>query len=227
MANFKQATRKVGKFLKKNGYIFLIVICIAAIGTIIGVTVYKNNQISDPITQLDPPADVPVIDDTPTNPDPDVPSSDDDDIPPVPVDVPISFVAPVNGTVQTDYSTTTLCWNQTLGQYSTHEAVDFVSTSDQNVYAVCDGVVSEVVSGDPLLGNYAIITHEDGYVSRYYSLGDTMQVIAGQTVVKGDVIGVMSNSMQKEFLDGVHLHFEMSKDNVDIDPLSVLVLNEK
>ena len=44
MANFKQAMRKVGKFLKKNGYIFLIIICIAAIGTMIYLAVDNSNN---------------------------------------------------------------------------------------------------------------------------------------------------------------------------------------
>ncbi|MBR2486076.1 MAG: peptidoglycan DD-metalloendopeptidase family protein [Clostridia bacterium] len=47
------------------------------------------------------------------------------------------------------------------------------------------------------------------------------------TVTEGDVIGTMSTTMAKESLDGNHLHFEMSKDGVDIDPLSVIILNEK
>jgi murein DD-endopeptidase MepM/ murein hydrolase activator NlpD len=37
----------------------------------------------------------------------------------------------------------------------------------------------------------------------------------------------MSTSMATESLDGNHLHFEMSKDGQDINPLEVIPLEEK
>lgn len=207
----------------------LILLCIASVATVIALAAtgnfgeqtididgeQNNNDNTDIPTVGDPddkPSDTPIV-----KPDPPV-----DD---TPVDTPLSFTAPCNGTVTVSYSDTVLVWNSTLGQYSTHLAVDFVA-EDLRVLAVAGGTVKEV-GYDALDGNYVIITHKDGYESRYFSLGDGVTLKAGDTVAEGDVIGTMSTTMATESLDGNHLHFEMSKDGVDIDPLSVIILNEK
>ena len=207
----------------------LILLCIASVATVIALAAtgnfgeqtididgeQNNNDNTDIPTVGDPddkPSDQPII-----KPDPPVVDT--------PVDTPLTFTAPCNGTVTVAYSDTVLVWNSTLGQYSTHLAVDFVA-EDLRVLAVASGTVKEV-GYDALNGNYVIITHKDGYESRYFSLGDGVTLKAGDTVAEGDVIGTMSTTMAKESLDGNHLHFEMSKDGVDIDPLSVIILNEK
>lgn len=207
----------------------LILLCIASVATVIALAAtgnfgeqtididgeQNNNGNTDIPTVVDPddkPGDTPIV-----KPDPPV-----DD---TPVDTPLTFTAPCMGTVTVNYSDTVLVWNSTLGQYSTHLAVDFVA-EDLRVLAVAGGTVKEV-GYDALDGNYVIITHKDGYESRYFSLGDGVSLKAGDTVAEGDVIGTMSTTMAKESLDGNHLHFEMSKDGVDIDPLSVIILNEK
>ena len=70
-------------------------------------------------------------------------------------------------------------------------------------------------------------TTRTGYQTRYYSLDEHVQVAKGDKVEKGQLLGTMSASRGSESLAGNHLHFEMSKDGVDIDPLDVLVLEEK
>lgn len=217
MANIKQTLRKIGKFFKKNGYIFLIIICIAAIGTMIGLAVANNNK---PYT---PPIDNNPIDNNNNNNNNNNDNNEDE----VPVDVEITFVVPVSGgAVMDERVHEAFYFNQTLDQMETHMGVDFVSEGDSNVYAVCDGVVTEA-GNEEFYGSYVIITHDDGYESRYYSLGGELAVIAGQTVRQGDVIGTMSDSYAPEYLDGVHLHFELYKDGVQINPLSVLITDDK
>lgn len=203
----------------------LILLCIASVATVIALAATgnfgeqsididgeQNNNDNTDIPTVGDPDDKPIV-----KPDPPV-----DD---TPVDTPLTFTAPCVGTVTVSYSDTVLVWNSTLGQYSTHLAVDFVA-EDLRVLAVAGGTVKEV-GYDALDGNYVIITHKDGYESRYFSLGDGVTLKAGDKVTEGDVIGTMSTTMAKESLDGNHLHFEMSKDGVDIDPLSVIILNEK
>ena len=116
-------------------------------------------------------------------------------------------------------------WNSTLGQYEAHLGVDFTG-DDLSVFAAEAGTVSEVGS-DPLDGTYVVIDHEDGYQTRYYSLGEELQVEKGDTVEKGQLLGTMAATRGSESLAGNHLHFEMSKDGADINPLDVLVLEEK
>ena len=228
MSKIAVATKRFSGFMKRNAMYLLILLCIASVATVIALAATgnfgeqsididgeQNNNDTDIPTVGDPddkPSDQPIV-----KPDPPV-----DD---TPVDTPLTFTAPCVGTVTVSYSDTVLVWNSTLGQYSTHLAVDFVA-EDLRVLAVAGGTVKEV-GYDALNGNYVIITHKDGYESRYFSLGDGVTLKAGDTVAEGDVIGTMSTTMAKESLDGNHLHFEMSKDGVDIDPLSVIILNEK
>lgn len=228
MSKIAVATKRFSGFMKRNAMYLLILLCIASVATVIALAATgnfgeqsididgeQNNNDTDIPTVGDPddkPSDTPIV-----KPDPPV-----DD---TPVDTPLTFTAPCVGTVTVSYSDTVLVWNSTLGQYSTHLAVDFVA-EDLRVLAVAGGTVKEV-GYDALDGNYVIITHKDGYESRYFSLGDGVTLKAGDTVAEGDVIGTMSTTMAKESLDGNHLHFEMSKDGVDIDPLSVIILNEK
>lgn len=229
MSKIAVATKRFSGFMKRNAMYLLILLCIASVATVIALAAtgnfgeqtididgeQNNNGNTDIPTVVDPddkPGDTPIV-----KPDPPV-----DD---TPVDTPLTFTAPCMGTVTVNYSDTVLVWNSTLGQYSTHLAVDFVA-EDLRVLAVAGGTVKEV-GYDALDGNYVIITHKDGYESRYFSLGDGVSLKAGDTVAEGDVIGTMSTTMAKESLDGNHLHFEMSKDGVDIDPLSVIILNEK
>lgn len=233
MSKIAVATKRFSGFMKRNAMYLLILLCIASVATVIALAATgnfgeqsididgeQNNNDNTDIPTVGDPDDKPNdnVDDKPIiNPDPPV-----DD---TPADTPLTFTAPCMGTVTVSYSDTVLVWNSTLGQYSTHLAVDFVA-EDLRVLAVAGGTVKEV-GYDALNGNYVIITHSEGYESRYYSLGDGVTLKAGDKVTEGDVIGTMSTTMAKESLDGNHLHFEMSKDGVDIDPLSVIILNEK
>ena len=225
MSKIAVATKRFSGFMKRNAMYLLILLCIASVATVIALAATgnfgeqnididgeQNNNDNTDIPTVGDPDDKPIV-----KPDPPV-----DD---TPVDTPLTFTAPCMGTVTVSYSDTVLVWNSTLGQYSTHLAVDFVA-EDLRVLAVAGGSVKEV-GYDAFDGNYVIITHKDGYESRYFSLGDGVTLKAGDTVAEGDVIGTMSTTMAKESLDGNHLHFEMSKDGVDIDPLSVIILNEK
>lgn len=218
MSKMSAAARKVGEFLKRNVFLILIVLCLACVATIIALAVTGDFN-------PDPGAAV-------VNPDPapggetQPPEDDDDDvIMPEPTEPELSFALPVNGMISKEYSDSVLAWNSTLGQYQVHLGVDFTG-DDLSVFAAERGTVTETGT-DILEGNYVIVDHGDGYVSRYYSLADELEVAKGDTVEKGQLIGTMSASRGSESLDGNHLHFEMSKDGVDIDPLSVIVLEEK
>ena len=104
--------------------------------------------------------------------------------------------------------------------------MDFVSETDVNVYASSNGKVKEI-DYNMLDGYYVVLEHEDGIVTKYCSLSGETTLKAGDTVKGGDVIGTMSDSMGSECLDGVHLHFEVYRNGELINPLEVLVLNEK
>lgn len=90
-------------------------------------------------------------------------------------------------------------------------ALDF-GLSYENVSAVAAGTVSQVATGQPntypngplSYGNYVLIDH-GGILSLYAHLS-AVNVVVGQAVNQGDVIGVSGNS---GYSSGPHMHFRL------------------
>lgn len=139
---------------------------------------------------------------------------------------PLSFTMPMNElTVVKEYSDTQLIYNATLNQWEAHKAYSLTS-ANLNVYAVARGTVSEVGNSFKL-GNYVVITHEDGLKSVYGSLSETVSVKLNDVVEKGQLLGTASTSASTQTKEGNHLHFEMYKDNVVINPSTYLNFESK
>lgn len=219
MNKFKSALIKTGKFLRKNVYYVIIVVAVAAICAIVGVTVSKTKQAknSTPVvndTNIENPADNPDPVGPTDNPTPDKPET-------------IVFIVPVkDGAVGASFSETELVFSKTLEQWSTHRAIDFMAEEGASVFAVWDGTVSEIVN-DPLYGYCVSISHGDGLVTKYCGLSDKVNVSVSQTVKKGAKIGEIGNNMVIESADGTHLHFETYKDGKLINPEDYFVQSEK
>jgi murein DD-endopeptidase MepM/ murein hydrolase activator NlpD len=64
-------------------------------------------------------------------------------------------------------------------------------------------------------GKLVIIDHENGFTT-YYGHNDTITVKAGQRVARGDAIGTAGTTGN---VTGPHLHFEVRKNGVPVDPL--------
>lgn len=138
-----------------------------------------------------------------------------------------TMMLPVAGaTISKEYSNTSLQYNATLKQYEAHMALDFVGAEGSRVYSVLDGTVSEV-GNNYLQGNYVVITHDNGLKSVYSSLDDSVSVSAGDSVKKGDVIGVIGKSAYSELEEGAHLHFELIDNDKKIDPAGYLDIENK
>lgn len=85
------------------------------------------------------------------------------------------------------------------------------------VAAALSGTVSNI-QNDDLLGNVIEIKHDDGVVTQYQSVKD-IKVSVGDKVKQGQVIAT-SNTSQLNQEAGTHLHFEIRKDNVPVNPVS-------
>lgn len=217
MSKFSVAMKRFGGFMKRNAFYFLIVLCIASVATVIALAVTRNDGLQgDAGASVSPNPDTPVI-----NPDdgkqPDVPT---------PVEEPLKFFMPCNdGTVSKNFSDTVLVWSPTLKQYATHLALDFTS-ADLNVFCSADGIIKEIGYNN-LDGNYVVVTHKDGYTTRYLSLESPCTLKTGATVKQGQLLGKMSTTQGSESADGAHVHFEVLKDGNPVNPVDVLVSSEK
>lgn len=221
MNKFKQGLNKVIKFLRKNIYYVLIIVCIAAIGTMITVTLARDKHRNSNLPTIVTPDDKPIV--TPGGDDPTVPVDDPNSNKPKPV----VFVNPVaNATISKNYSEVEAVYSKTLNQWSTHLGIDFVAEEGSAVVAVYDGYVAEIIN-DTMYGNVVTINHANGLSTKYYSLGDNVAVNVGQTITAGTKIGEISTSMLVESSDGAHLHFETLVNNSLVDPSSYFVTNNK
>ena len=132
-----------------------------------------------------------------------------------------TFMAPVaKYTLGMDYSRDSeyvLVFKKTLNEWSVHNGVDFLAEEGTDVVAICDGTVTSV-RNEYGMGNIVEITHADGLVSTYFSLGDEIDVEEGDKVKKGDKIGSVSTSAAYECAEGAHLHLEMKKDGKFVNP---------
>lgn len=136
---------------------------------------------------------------------------------PTPVPEPV-FMMPVVGEVTKTYAPDTLTWNETLGQWRTHPAVDIQAASGAAVMASEAGVVLDAYEDD-VYGYVIELGHARGYVTRYCSLATLELVKIGDTVVKGQVISSVGTTALMEAADGPHLHFEMEYDGERIMPV--------
>lgn len=221
---------KIKEFFKKNIYYFIIVLCLAAVATMITLTVL-NNQDNNPIENV-VPNPVPDIDGDDKNTDPDPVTPDPDRIDPVtpgpdPITPePMVFVSPVsNVNILKDFTIDTLVWNSTLKQNQICDCIIFGGTDGDNVTAVADGEIINVTY-DRLNGNVVTIKHSDELTTMYSSLNEP-SVAIGDKVVKGDVIGTMGNTATNEYLLGAQLQFRAYEDGTVIDPNLYLAIGDK
>ena len=103
------------------------------------------------------------------------------------------------------------------GKQEFHRGVDFAGKYNSNVIAVAGGVVTEADDRYGY-GNLVEIDHGSGYVTRY-GHNEKMTVEVGQTVRKGQVIAKMGSTGRST---GPHVHFEVLKNGVRVDPMKFI-----
>jgi stage II sporulation protein Q len=103
--------------------------------------------------------------------------------------------------------------------YHPNTGIDIVNKDGEafDVVAALSGTVTKVVDNDSLLGNVIEIEHDKGIVTQYQSVSD-IKVKVGDEVKQGKAIATAGESLVNEEA-GVHVHFEIRKDNVAVNPI--------
>ena len=126
--------------------------------------------------------------------------------------------APVkNYTIGMDYSDTEFTFSKTLKEWFIHKAIDFIVEDNAEVYAAYEGTV-ESIETTVMNGTKIVIVHDGGLRTVYSSLSENVPVSVHQKVYSGTLIGYATDSGYNEFAEGPHLHFEITKNNVNVDP---------
>ena len=129
----------------------------------------------------------------------------------------LKFCAPVSGEIIKDFATDTLIYSNTLEEWTTHTGIDIKSNKTTIVVASEKGIV-ESIKTDPRYGLTITISHENGFKTMYSNLLTTEFVTEGENVEKGQTIGTVGESSSFEIADEPHLHFEMYKDGILVNP---------
>ena len=236
-----QKKEKAINFIRKNIYYLIFLICLSIVTLItVALVVTSNdnssidggnnggNVVENPNdtptgNPSDNPSDTPT--DNPTDNPSDTPTDNNNpnDTPTVTV---VVFDMPVAGTIIKEYVSAGVVYNQTLGVYTGHKAIDFGAEEGTNVLACYDGTIESITSGK-LEGTTVIIDHGNGLKTVYNSIEVSEDLKAGDLIKRGNILGTVSTNNRKEFKDGAHLHFEVLENGVKVDPQKYLLIEEK
>ena len=205
---------KIVAFFKRNAIYCILAFCILAVGLSVTFMLLNRDNSLPQYGNIIPDDSI------------EVENPDDNLTPDQPVVQIVSFIMPVANALEIGEYCETVVFNQTLGVYQAHRAVDFFAEEGSEVFAVYDGVV-ESVENSILQGTTICINHGNGLKTYYNSLIDGDSVVVNQKVKQGDVIGEVSVSNRQEYKDGAHLHFYVKENDQLIDPAKYLVFNEK
>lgn len=136
-----------------------------------------------------------------------------------------SYISPVNGKVIKEFAAKKLVYSKTLDMWKTHPGVDIVADLGENVVSVCDGKVV-AVENDGFYGKTIKVLDDKGFTFVYGNLEDNISLKEGDEVKENESIGKVGVSAQGELADESHLHFEIIKDNTQINPLDLIQIQE-
>lgn len=235
---------RVSDFMAGKGFYIVLLLCVTALGVsgyylFSGFDQEPERPVSGQVTVVVTPA--PVVTPVPTaaivppsvstprpvpTPEP-IPEATAKPQPAVaPVEEPSTatasvFTWPVKGEVLRPWAVETLSYDETMGDWRTHDGVDIASPAGTQVMAPAGGTVSDLYTDD-LMGTTVVILHADGIMSTCSNLAAVPTVEIGDTVRTGDVIGSVGQSAIAESSLPAHLHLSMTKNGESVDPLSYL-----
>ena len=103
------------------------------------------------------------------------------------------------------------------GEPGIHTGLDMAAPYGTSIRAAADGTVADAAY-DSSYGNYVKLRHDDNTVT-IYAHCSSLCVSEGETVSRGDKIAEVGSTGSST---GNHLHFEIRKDNIRLDPEYVL-----
>lgn len=166
----------------------------------------KNEKIKEPVLQTE---NIPVVEE-------EIAVSQNE--PPV-------IITPVEkGEILNNFTDSVLVFNETYGDYRTHNGVDITAKKDTPVNAVKKGIV--IKNEFDYEDGYTVeIEHDDGLVSVYKNLSNDKTVKVGQVVDMGETIGTVGDTAVSESDTESHLHFEIREYNVEVDPTKYIAFS--
>lgn len=129
----------------------------------------------------------------------------------------LNFEKPVEGEITKEYAKDNLIYSETLKEWITHMGIDIKADKTTVVKAAEEGTV-KTIKNDPRYGITVVIEHQDGFQTVYANLLTSEFVVEGEKIEKGQSVGTVGNTAVFEIADEPHLHFEILKDSIQVDP---------
>lgn len=134
---------------------------------------------------------------------------------------PESYMLPMGTDIGKDYSCGVPVYSSVMGDWRTHDGVDFNGATGDCVKAIADGIVKEVKE-DPLMGPATVIDHGGGVVASYCGVVADESIKKGVIVTRGQKLGELGSIPSEADADYPHLHLEIRVDGEIADPLEVM-----
>ncbi|RLC35913.1 peptidase M23, partial [Candidatus Falkowbacteria bacterium] len=99
---------------------------------------------------------------------------------------------------------------------SSHMAIDYAAAIGTPIRSVGDGTVAFTRYSNTGYGNFVSIRHNGTYTTNYAHLSK-IYVKGGQKVKQSDIVGTVGST---GYSTGPHLHYEMVKNGIKINPLN-------
>ncbi len=130
-----------------------------------------------------------------------------------------NYQKPLAGSVSKGYDDSVLVFSMTMNDYRIHSGVDIAAALGSQVVAIGDATVKHIYL-DPFMGCCIELDLGDGLSAIYQNLSNTLpdEIVEGRKVKAGDVIGAVGETAKMELAEEPHLHFEMAKNGVRVDP---------
>lgn len=246
MNNKRTWIEKFSDFVSGKGFYLVVLICVAAIalsgyylvrGVRGGVEDTLDQPVSGSAAIVKQPDPAPSVTPTarPTNP-PAVstaritapPSASPEPTPsaqppasPSLAPAPLVFTWPVKGAIIADFSVEALAYDETMGDWRTHNGLDIAAPLGTQVLAAANGTVS-AIRQDDMMGTIVEIDHGEGLVSLYANLAAAPTVSVGDSVRTGDIIGSVGETAAAESGREAHLHYALLKGGQAMNPADYL-----
>ncbi|MFO7752760.1 MAG: M23 family metallopeptidase [Desulfobacteraceae bacterium] len=124
-------------------------------------------------------------------------------------------IKPVDGWITSNFGYRT---SPFTGQKEFHSGLDIANRHGEKILATANGKVS-YAGRKMLLGKLVVIDHGHGTITRYGHL-DKMLVKRGQSVKRGDPIGLMGNTGRST---GPHVHYEIKRNGTPVNPAKYIL----
>lgn len=242
MNNKRTWIDKLSDFISGKGFYLVVLVCVAAIALsgwylVQGVRGGLGDTLDQPVSGSAAIADRPSAQPTPR------PAAKPSDPPaaasarletapsaapsvqpaptPTPAPAPLVFTWPVKGEIVAGFSVEALAYNETMGDWRTHNGLDIAADRGAQVLAAAAGTVSALYQDD-LMGTVVEVDHGQGLVSQYANLAATPTVKVGDAVSTGTIIGSVGGTAALESGLASHIHYALLKEGYPVDPADYL-----